>query len=148
MRNGPMNKLVRVMCVVLGLAVAAGSAAALENGKQCAKAPEKAEKAKAAVPGRTPISKDPWTPADAQDKVVYGTDDRIDVYQETDPLRLDLAGSVCGLVDTSDLTPISGGAGSFRSTITGFGGFPPVPGSPSAASRWCPGARGSWWGTT
>ncbi|HOH49649.1 MAG TPA: PASTA domain-containing protein, partial [Candidatus Hydrogenedentes bacterium] len=137
-----MKKLVRVICVVLGLAVTAGSAAALENGKQCAKAPEKAEKGKSAVPGRTPISKDPWTPSGAQDKVVYGTDDRIDVYQETDPLRLDLAASVCGLVDTSDLTPISGGRWELSLYNYRIWGAPACPGEPFGSQpvvSWCTG---------
>ncbi|NLV41591.1 MAG: PASTA domain-containing protein [Candidatus Hydrogenedentes bacterium] len=137
-----MKKLLRVMCVALGLAVAAVSAAALENGKQCAKATEKAEKGKAAVPGRTPISKDPWTPAGAQDKVVYGTDDRIDVYQETDPLRRELAGSVCGLVATSDLTPLSGGRWELSLYYYTSGGYPACPGEPFGSqpvAAWCTG---------
>jgi V8-like Glu-specific endopeptidase len=48
--------------------------------------PSKLVKAKAAVP-----------------KVIYGTDDRIDVYQETDPQRLHWAASTCLLIDEDDV---------------------------------------------
>ena len=37
-------------------------------------------------------------------KVIYGTDDRIDVYQETSPVRLAWAAATCGLVSTSNLS--------------------------------------------
>lgn len=138
-----MNNLLRVVCVVLGLAVAAVSAAASDNGRQCAPSLEKAAKGKAAAPGaRTPISGEPWTPMGAQDKVVYGTDDRIDVYQETDPLRLELAGSVCGLVDTGDLTPISGGRWQLSLYNYTVGGYPACSSEPFASQpvvAWCTG---------
>jgi hypothetical protein len=38
---------------------------------------------------RTPISDIPWEePGTFGPRVIYGADDRIDYYQETDPLRL------------------------------------------------------------
>ena len=47
-------------------------------------------------PTRTELSNVPWTPTTGSEpKVVYGTDDRIDVYQETDPERLTWAASTC-----------------------------------------------------
>jgi len=49
----------------------------------------------------------PWDPAGlltASEKVVYGTDDRIDVYQETDPVRRSWAAAVCALVDSTRIT--------------------------------------------
>ena len=47
----------------------------------------------------TDVSGPPWDPADGENgpKVIYGTDDRIDVYAETDPFLLTLAASTCGL---------------------------------------------------
>ncbi|NLV41592.1 MAG: PASTA domain-containing protein [Candidatus Hydrogenedentes bacterium] len=138
-----MNAFVRVVCVVLGLGVAAVSAAAPDNGKRCAPLPEKAAKGKGAAPGaRTPISGEPWTPMGAQDKVVYGTDDRIDVYQETDPLRQELAGSVCGLVDALDLTPISGGRWELSLYTYTAGGYPACSSEPFGSQPvvpWCTG---------
>lgn len=133
----------RMVGVVLGLAVAAGSAAALENGKQCARAPEKAAKEKGAAQGaRTPISGEPWTPMGAQDKVVYGTDDRIDVYQETDPLRRELAGAVCGLVNTASLTPLSVNRWELSLRDYTVDGYPPCASEPFATqpvAAWCTG---------
>ncbi len=57
--------------------------------------------------GRTEISGVPWTPEPlwGGDKAVYGTDDRIDVYAETDAARREWAASVCALVYSGDLTP-------------------------------------------
>ncbi len=37
-------------------------------------------------------------------KVIYGTDDRIDWYEETNPARLKLARSTCVLIDPSNIT--------------------------------------------
>lgn len=56
-------------------------------------------------PSPTLIGGTPWTPKPADDgpKVVYGTDDRIDVYAETDPDRLTWAASTCGLMSQSSL---------------------------------------------
>jgi hypothetical protein len=42
-------------------------------------------------------------PAPEAPKVIYGEDDRIDVYAETDPQRLAWAASTCALVDASQL---------------------------------------------
>jgi len=47
----------------------------------------------------------PWTPApDFGPKVIYGTDDRLDLYAETDPERREWARSVCGLFTPSRLS--------------------------------------------
>lgn len=70
----------------------------------------------------TEISDIPWEPvSDPSAKVIYGDDDRIDVYQETDPERLIWAASTCALIYTSRLN--QNGDGSW--TIT----------TPSAFSR-------------
>ncbi|MBI4557722.1 MAG: proprotein convertase P-domain-containing protein [Candidatus Hydrogenedentes bacterium] len=47
-------------------------------------------------------------------KVIYGTDDRIDVYEETDPLRLQQAASVCALMYTWDIVDHSDGTFTLR----------------------------------
>lgn len=46
-----------------------------------------------------------------QPKVVYGTDDRRDVYQETDPTRLAQAAATCAIVSVGDLS--NNGNGTF-----------------------------------
>ena len=51
--------------------------------------------------GRTIISPLPWSPPKAEEssrKVIYGDDDRLDLYQVSDPQRFELASSVCGLL--------------------------------------------------
>lgn len=84
-------------------------------------------------PGITEISDVPWTPVSPgpRPKVIYGEDDRIDVYEETDLERLEWAASTCALVNTTRLT--QHGDGSY--TIS----------SPSAFRRWglppCEGER-------
>jgi V8-like Glu-specific endopeptidase len=75
-------------------------------------------------PAISAIGDTPWGPGKGIPKVVYGTDDRIDVYQETDPERLAMAASTCALVNTSDL--INLGNGSYRlslSTYEALGGL-------------------------
>lgn len=48
----------------------------------------------------------------AQDKVIYGSDDRIDVYQETDPQRLEWAAATCALINAAEIT--SNGNGTYN----------------------------------
>lgn len=48
----------------------------------------------------TEIGNTPWTPQ-ALPKLIYGTDDRMDVYQETDPQRLTWAASTCALIESA-----------------------------------------------
>ncbi|HPO16339.1 MAG TPA: trypsin-like peptidase domain-containing protein [Candidatus Hydrogenedentes bacterium] len=54
-------------------------------------------------PTITLISGTHWKPAPPA-KVIYGTDDRIDVYQETDSDRLTWAASSCALINSSRVT--------------------------------------------
>jgi hypothetical protein len=49
--------------------------------------------------GKTTVGDYPGT------KVIYGVDDRLDIFEVTDPTQLDLASSVCGVVFASSLTP-------------------------------------------
>lgn len=70
-------------------------------------------------PGRTEISKAPWNPpTQPPGKVVYGTDDRHDVFQEADPDRRAWADSTCALVDASQLT--AGPDGTFTLALSGY----------------------------
>jgi len=47
----------------------------------------------------------PWDPAEFEsNKLVYGNDDRHDIYTETDPVLLELSRSVCALMSSSALT--------------------------------------------
>lgn len=54
---------------------------------------------------RTEVSGVPWDAAALEnaEKVIYGTDDRIDVYAETSSARKAWAASTCAIVDASDL---------------------------------------------
>lgn len=56
-------------------------------------------------PSETEISDVPWTPQPwaGAPKVIYGADDRIDLYQETDGQRQVWAASTCGLINASRL---------------------------------------------
>lgn len=67
----------------------------------------------AAAPMTVPtITKDPprqVLPAPDGNKVVFGEDDRIDTYEESDARHLTWAASTCGLFDASQLTPVSNG---------------------------------------
>ena len=80
--------------------------------------------------GRTVISNVPWVPVAGGEKVIYGTDDRIDVYQETDAGRKKLAGSVCALLSTAELTPISGGGWHISTSAYQYQGLSACAGEP------------------
>jgi len=77
---------------------------------------------------RTEIGGAPWTPPRANDKVIYGADDRIDVYAETNPTRIALAASTVALISNSDLT--DNGNGTFTISLSSYtqGGMPPCVG--------------------
>lgn len=78
------------------------------------------------------ISGIPWTPPDpeAAPKVVYGNDDRIDVFEETDPARIAYAASVAALISVNDLT--NNGDGTFTIDVSAYtiAGLPPCPEEP------------------
>ena len=114
-----------VFCV-LGALSAAGAATNPE-ARQCT--PETTPAA-ADNSGRTVISSVPWVPVVGGEKVIYGTDNRIDVYQETDAGRKKLAGSVCALLSTSQLTPISGGGWHISTSAYRYSGLPACAGEP------------------
>ena len=82
----------------------------------------------AAPQGVTPISGRTWQPPKDQPKVIYGTDDRIDVYQETDPARLALAASTCALLKSGDV--INHGDGTYSLNFYAYEGGYGVPACP------------------
>lgn len=64
----------------------------------------------------------PWTPElMAGPKVIYGTDDRHDVYEELDPDRVALARSTCGLMLPSQLT--NNGNGTYTISTSAYTKF-------------------------
>lgn len=95
---------------------------------------------------KTPLSGVPWDPESlsGEEKVIYGTDDRIDVYQETNPDRIEWAAATCGLVDSYQLT--SNGNGTYNLAAWAYEplGYPPCPGEPFASqptAAWCSGFK-------
>ena len=81
---------------------------------------------------RTEISGVPWKPSSgrAQDKVVYGNDDRRDVYAETNDVRSALSRSVCALVDASNVIENSEGTYDLRVSEYRVAGLAPCSGEP------------------
>lgn len=76
---------------------------------------------------RTEIGDIPWEPASLTQndgKVIYGEDERIDVYQETDPQRLLWAAATCALVDVSQLTKNADGTYTLSLYEYSYMGYP------------------------
>ncbi len=118
---------VSVFCLLAALS----AAVALADSGAGQSAP-KVVSASAVNGGRTVISDTPWVPGLGGEKVVYGTDDRVDVYQETDPALKALAGSVCALISISDLTALGGGGWQIDASAYRYQGLPPCAGEPFA----------------
>ena len=83
---------------------------------------------------RSVIPDAPWDPTSLQEddsKAIFGEDDRIDVYQETDPQKLQWVASTCGLVSDTDLIENSDGTfGLLVNSWEGYFGIPPCVGMP------------------
>lgn len=90
--------------------------------------------APAAKPGPTELSGIPWAGdlSAGQPKVVYGDDDRIDVYQETDAQRRAWAASTCALVSPDQLVDNGDGTYSLVAYQYSISGYLPCPGEPFA----------------
>lgn len=93
---------------------------------------------------RTQISSVSWDPSIIADdnKVVYGPDDRRDVYEETDTKRLEWATSVCALVNASDLKENGNGTFTLSTKAYRQNGYPPCSGeafSNQPTAAWCTG---------
>jgi len=86
-------------------------------------------------PLRTAIGGTPWvpTPAPVGPKVVYGTDDRIDLYQESDLERREWAASTCGLVSNSSLQENNDGTFTLRTSAYDVCEEEPFSNQPTAA---------------
>ncbi|HOR28111.1 MAG TPA: trypsin-like peptidase domain-containing protein [Candidatus Sumerlaeota bacterium] len=84
--------------------------------------------------GRTEISEEPWTPPPPviRPQVIYGSDDRIDVYEEQDPLRQRLARATCGLFSSSRV--VNNGDGTYTLSLSSwrYSNLPPCSGEPFA----------------
>lgn len=84
-------------------------------------------------PEITEICTVPWTPPTPgpRPKVIYGEDDRIDLYQETDLEKRSWAFSTCALIDVSRLTQNSDGTWLISSPSAYYrSGLPPCDGEP------------------
>ncbi|HOM47524.1 MAG TPA: trypsin-like peptidase domain-containing protein [Candidatus Hydrogenedentes bacterium] len=88
----------RTAVFFLGLAILAGTGYVQEA--------ELSASGKATV---TEIGNVPWVPT-AEPKVVYGDDDRMDVFQEGDRQKLEWAASTCALVYTTRMTIYADGS--------------------------------------
>ena len=93
--------------------------------------------------GRTILGEQPWTPAKPNpEKVIYGDDDRIDLYEESDTMRQTLAGSVCGLTYSSRLLDNGNGTYSLVSSAFTVSGRPACESEPfgdQPVVMWCTG---------
>lgn len=79
-----------------------------------------------------PLPKGAWSPVDAGPKVVYGTDDRIDVFEEGDAQRRAWAASTCALIDESQLSANGDGTYALETFPYTVDGRPPCDGEPFA----------------
>ncbi|HTH49517.1 MAG TPA: immunoglobulin domain-containing protein [Candidatus Limnocylindria bacterium] len=67
-------------------------------------------------------------------QVIYGNDDRVDVYAESDANLVEMSAAVCALVRTTDLSPLPSGGYELRTDpYTDTNGLPPCPGEPFAS---------------
>ncbi len=79
------------------------------------------------------IGHEPWSPPSGiEPKVIYGEDDRIDIYQEQDPAIVSWSHSVCALVSTNRLTQQSNGNYQLSTSSYTQLGLPPCAGEPFA----------------
>jgi hypothetical protein len=88
--------------------------------------------ASAAEPlGPTDLGTSPWDPATLTgDKVVYGPDDRVDVYTIGDSVRLAQAAATCALIDLGRITNNGNGTYTIATSAYTVSGFPACGGEP------------------
>ncbi len=112
---------VRVIAALVGLALLCGASGGAGGEDRL-------------PPGtRTELSGIPWDPASltgGDAKIIYGADDRIDVYQETDPRRLLWAAATCALVFADDLSRNADGTYTLSLYEYSYLGFPACPEEP------------------
>ena len=78
------------------------------------------------------------------EKVVYGTDDRREVYETTDASHRAWAASTCALVSAADLTGNNNGTYTLKTTSYLYSGRPACSDEPYGRNRLRPFARVSW----
>jgi len=84
--------------------------------------------------GRTVIRPIPWDPSTlTEDKIIYGTDDRLDVYEETNPDRVAMAAATCGLMFSSQLSDNGNGTFTINTSAYTRSGLPACPSEPYGA---------------
>lgn len=93
---------------------------------------------------RTETGDVPWTPSLNADnpKVIYGTDDRIDVYREGNAARVSWAASTCAIVYASDLTHEGDGTytlDTYAYTVYGVGACAGEPFGTQPTAAFCSG---------
>lgn len=77
------------------------------------------------------IGDTPWDPSLlAGPKVIYGTDDRHDVYEELNPERVQWARSTCGLLASSQVMDNGNGTFTIVTSMYDVGGLPACVGEP------------------
>ena len=80
---------------------------------------------------RTEISAKAWDSVALENqKIIYGNDDRIDVYQETIPLRQQLANSTCALMSSSTVSDNGNGTWNISTSSYSVFGDPACGGEP------------------
>jgi hypothetical protein len=83
--------------------------------------------------GRTVISDVPWDPTGlTNEKIIYGADDRLDVYQESDALRLQLSKAVASLMAAGRVVDNEDGTFTIQSAAYLHSGLPACPDEPFA----------------
>jgi len=90
-------------------------------------------------PRRTLLGEAPWVPSQAQPqpKVIYGADDRIDLYQESDPARRAWAAATCGLFNQGNVQ--NNGDGTFTLRTFAYNVCADEPFSNQPTSAFCSG---------
>ena len=104
--------------------LAALTAAAVQSNPEARQCAPLSEPQAPEGTGRTVISDMPWDPALGGEKVVYGADDRIDVYQESNAARKALAASVCALLTADQLAAAGGGGWHISTSAYRHNGLP------------------------
>lgn len=101
----------------------------------CGAIPAPAATVEEQKPMRTVIGGTPWVarPAPVGPKVIYGTDDRIDLYQETDAARRTWAASTCGLFTASSVQANNDGTFTLRTSAYDVCEEEPFSNQPTAA---------------
>ena len=152
LRDGrPGSRFAVVFAAVASFSLWAGAFRSGDSNTQCfpfsTQVLEAAENAEASPPaadtpspaprppalGRTEIGSEAWRPpTDPTPKVIYGDDDRIDLYEETDETRRQLAKSVSGLISAWRVDDNGDGTYSLQTAAYRVGGLPPCDGEPFA----------------